>query len=131
MGRIEAATVPLRTVVHSGAIHSLHPVIPTDVRSSGRLLPIQESMRNPTAPTVATASAPGPPIPSSSVFPIAGSLGGSAVRVGVISDPGRSHSLGFHLGRGFALAGTLHGVGHKFGRDLDVVLVERALDRES
>lgn len=51
--------------------------------------------------------------------------------VGVISDPGRSHSLGFHLGRGFALAGTLHGVGHKFGRDLDVVLVERALDRES
>lgn len=48
--------------------------------------------------------------------------------VGVISDPGHSHSLAFHLRHGFALAGTLHGIGHKFGRDLDVVMVERALD---
>lgn len=48
--------------------------------------------------------------------------------VGVISDPSNSHSLAFHQRHGFALAGTLHGVGRKFGRDLDVILVERALD---
>jgi phosphinothricin acetyltransferase len=48
--------------------------------------------------------------------------------VGVISDPTESHSLDFHLRHGFALAGTLRGIGHKFGRDLDVVFVERALD---
>lgn len=48
--------------------------------------------------------------------------------VGVISDPANSHSLDFHRRHGFALAGTLHGIGRKFGRDLDIVLVERALD---
>jgi phosphinothricin acetyltransferase len=47
--------------------------------------------------------------------------------VGVISDPAHSHSLDFHRRHGFVLAGTLHGVGRKFGRDLDIVLVERAL----
>jgi L-amino acid N-acyltransferase YncA len=48
--------------------------------------------------------------------------------VGVISDPANSRSLDFHRRQGFALVGTLHGIGHKFGRDLDVVMVERALD---
>ena len=48
--------------------------------------------------------------------------------VGVISDPANSRSLDFHLRHGFAQAGILHGVGRKFGRDLDIVLVERALD---
>jgi phosphinothricin acetyltransferase len=48
--------------------------------------------------------------------------------VGVISDPANSHSLAFHLRHGFAQAGILRGVGRKFGRDLDIVLVERALD---
>lgn len=48
--------------------------------------------------------------------------------VGVISDPANSHSLDFHQRHGFAVAGTLHGIGRKFGRDLDVVLVERAID---
>lgn len=48
--------------------------------------------------------------------------------VGVISDPAQSHSLAFHLRHGFVLAGTLHGIGRKFDRDLDVVLVERTLD---
>lgn len=48
--------------------------------------------------------------------------------VGVISDPGQSHSLAFHLRHGFREVGTLHGIGHKFGRDLDVVMVERPLD---
>lgn len=47
--------------------------------------------------------------------------------VGVIADPEQHGSLAFHQRLGFRLAGRLQAVGSKFGRALDVVLVQRSL----
>lgn len=46
----------------------------------------------------------------------------------VIGDADNAPSIGLHRKLGFQDAGRLHAVGHKFGRWLDVVLMQRALD---
>ena len=45
----------------------------------------------------------------------------------VIGDSGNRGSIRLHERCGFAMAGTLDDAGHKFGRDLDVVFMQRAL----
>jgi phosphinothricin acetyltransferase len=47
--------------------------------------------------------------------------------VAVIGDPQRSASVAFHRALGFAEAGMLRAVGHKFGRDLDIALMQLPL----
>jgi L-amino acid N-acyltransferase YncA len=45
----------------------------------------------------------------------------------VIGDSGNAASIGLHRLAGFELAGTMAAVGWKFGRWLDVVIMQRAL----
>ncbi len=47
--------------------------------------------------------------------------------VAVIGDSANLDSQAFHRRLGFVDAGVLRGVGRKFGRDLDIVLMQRAL----
>lgn len=47
--------------------------------------------------------------------------------VAVIGDSGNAASIALHARAGFAHAGTLEGIGWKFGRPLDVVMMQRAL----
>lgn len=47
--------------------------------------------------------------------------------VAVIGDSDNAGSIGLHRAAGFAHAGMLKAVGYKFGRWLDVVLMQRAL----
>lgn len=48
--------------------------------------------------------------------------------VAVIGDSGNAGSIGLHAKHGFAHAGTVEGVGFKFGRWVDIVLMQRALN---
>lgn len=48
--------------------------------------------------------------------------------VAVIGDSANAASIGLHARHGFIPAGVLHAVGVKFGRALDVVMMERELD---
>lgn len=52
---------------------------------------------------------------------------GARQLVAVIGDSANAASIGLHAAQGFVHAGTLHGVGHKFGRALDVVYMQRSL----
>ena len=45
----------------------------------------------------------------------------------VIGDSHNAASIGLHAKLGFKHVGTLHNVGEKFGRELDVVLMQRSL----
>jgi len=47
--------------------------------------------------------------------------------VAIIGDSGNAGSIGLHMAMGFRQAGLLRGVGVKFGRTLDSVLMQRAL----
>ena len=47
--------------------------------------------------------------------------------IAVIGDSRNSASINLHRTLGFTFAGTLHGVGHKHGRWLDTVLMQRTL----
>jgi phosphinothricin acetyltransferase len=49
--------------------------------------------------------------------------------IGVIGDGHNHASIALHRALGFWEAGRLHAVGHKFGRWLDVVLMQRQLDQ--
>lgn len=48
--------------------------------------------------------------------------------VAVIGDSGNAGSIGLHAKHGFAHAGTVVGAGFKFGRWVDIVLMQRALN---
>ncbi|MBF0129407.1 MAG: N-acetyltransferase [Alphaproteobacteria bacterium] len=48
--------------------------------------------------------------------------------VAVIGDSANASSIGVHASRGFQVEGILHGVGLKFGRWLDVVIMRRSLE---
>jgi phosphinothricin acetyltransferase len=52
---------------------------------------------------------------------------GFRLMLAVIGDSAQAGSIGLHRRAGFKLCGTLHSVGHKHGRWLDVVLMERPL----
>ena len=47
--------------------------------------------------------------------------------VAVIGDSGHEASIGLHRALGFRMVGTLQSAGYKFGRWLDIVLMQRAL----
>jgi phosphinothricin acetyltransferase len=47
--------------------------------------------------------------------------------IAVIGDSANAPSIALHERAGFAEAGRLRDVGHKFGRWLDIVLMQRAL----
>jgi L-amino acid N-acyltransferase YncA len=47
--------------------------------------------------------------------------------VAVIGDSGHEASIGLHRALGFRMVGTLQSVGFKFGRWIDIVLMQRAL----
>jgi phosphinothricin acetyltransferase len=47
--------------------------------------------------------------------------------IAVIGDTANVGSIGLHRAAGFQMVGTLENVGHKFGRWLDSVLMQRAL----
>jgi L-amino acid N-acyltransferase YncA len=47
--------------------------------------------------------------------------------IAVIGDSGQRGSIGLHRAAGFTFSGTVHAVGHKHGRWLDQVLMQRAL----
>ena len=47
--------------------------------------------------------------------------------VAVIGDSGNEGSVGLHTALGFTQVGTLRGVGHKFGRWVDTVILQRSL----
>lgn len=49
--------------------------------------------------------------------------------VAVIGDSANAASVGLHAAAGFRHVGTLTGVGHKFGRWLDTVIMQRPLAR--
>ena len=51
--------------------------------------------------------------------------------IAVIGDSGNQASIGLHERFGFRLAGTLHAVGFKFGRWVDTVLMQRALNSDA
>lgn len=53
---------------------------------------------------------------------------GKRQMVAVIGDSANAGSIGLHRTLGFVEAGRLRAVGFKFGRPLDVVLMQRALD---
>jgi phosphinothricin acetyltransferase len=53
---------------------------------------------------------------------------GSKRMLALIGDSQNHASVGLHGSLGFELAGTLKSVGFKFGRWLDVVIMQRALD---
>ena len=48
--------------------------------------------------------------------------------VAVIGDSGNAGSIGLHAKHGFAHAGTVTGAGFKFGRWVDIVLMQKALN---
>jgi L-amino acid N-acyltransferase YncA len=48
--------------------------------------------------------------------------------VAVIGDSGNAGSIGLHAKHGFTPAGTVVGAGFKFGRWVDIVLMQRALN---
>jgi L-amino acid N-acyltransferase YncA len=48
--------------------------------------------------------------------------------VAVIGDAANTASIALHQSQGFIEAGRLRAVGFKFGRSLDVVFMQRALD---
>jgi L-amino acid N-acyltransferase YncA len=52
---------------------------------------------------------------------------GARQMLAVIGDGGNTASIRLHAAAGFAPAGTLSSVGYKFGRWLDVVIMQRAL----
>ena len=52
---------------------------------------------------------------------------GARQMIAVIGDRGNAASIRLHAGAGFAPIGVLHDVGWKFGRWLDVVLMQRPL----
>lgn len=52
---------------------------------------------------------------------------GARQMVAVIGDSANAGSIGVHAGCGFERTGTLHDAGWKFGRWLDVVLMQRSL----
>ena len=47
--------------------------------------------------------------------------------VAVIGDSGHEASIGLHHALGFRMVGTLQSAGFKFGRWIDIVLMQRAL----
>lgn len=47
--------------------------------------------------------------------------------VAVIGDSGQRASIGLHRALGFTFCGTVHSVGYKHGRWLDIVMMQRAL----
>ncbi len=47
--------------------------------------------------------------------------------IAVIGDSGQRASIGLHRSLGFTFSGTIHSVGYKHGRWLDVVLMQRSL----
>jgi phosphinothricin acetyltransferase len=53
---------------------------------------------------------------------------GFRVMVAVISDPTAHASVAFHHSLGFEPAGLLRGIGRKFGRDLDVAMLQRRIE---
>lgn len=54
---------------------------------------------------------------------------GAREAVAVIGDSGNAASIGLHAKLGFRHVGTLENVGEKFGRALDVVMMQRTLNR--
>jgi len=56
--------------------------------------------------------------------------GGWRQMIAVIGDSGNRASIGLHKSLGFRFAGTLRGVGFKFGRWVDAVLMQRELRAE-
>ena len=54
---------------------------------------------------------------------------GARQMIAVIGDTGNAASIGVHAALGFRHVGVLSGVGNKFSRWLDVVLMQRALGR--
>jgi phosphinothricin acetyltransferase len=52
---------------------------------------------------------------------------GKRQMLAVIGDSGNAASIGLHSALGFASVGTFKNIGYKFGRWLDVVLMQRAL----
>ena len=52
---------------------------------------------------------------------------GKRQMLAVIGDSGNAASIGLHSAVGFASVGTFKNIGYKFGRWLDVVLMQRAL----
>jgi phosphinothricin acetyltransferase len=59
----------------------------------------------------------------------AATAGGFRQMIAVIGDSENVGSIGVHASLGFQRAGTLRGVGWKFGRWLDTVYMERALGK--
>ncbi|WP_194743536.1 GNAT family N-acetyltransferase [Thermaurantiacus tibetensis] len=57
----------------------------------------------------------------------AAAAAGFRTLLAVIGDSGNAASIALHRGLGFRQAGLLEGVGEKFGRRLDVVLMQREL----
>jgi len=49
--------------------------------------------------------------------------------IAVIGDSEQHSSIALHRAAGFRMIGTIEHVGHKFGRWLDTVLMQRALGR--
>lgn len=47
--------------------------------------------------------------------------------IAIVGDSGHTASIGLHEAMGFSVAGTLKAVGHKFGRWLDIVYLQRPL----
>lgn len=54
---------------------------------------------------------------------------GARQMVAVIGDSANAGSIGLHKALGFRHVGVLEAVGVKFGREIDVVLMQRALER--
>ena len=52
---------------------------------------------------------------------------GKRQMIAVIGDSANQASIGLHRALGFELTGTFHGIGFKFGRWVDSVLMQRAL----
>lgn len=57
----------------------------------------------------------------------AASAAGFRQMLAVIGDSHNAASIRVHAAAGFAMAGKFDAVGHKFGRDLDIVFMQRAL----
>ena len=60
-------------------------------------------------------------------YPVLVAAAGFRRMVAVIADSANVGSIGFHRALGFEDGGVLPGVGLKFGRELDIVLMWRAL----
>jgi L-amino acid N-acyltransferase YncA len=57
--------------------------------------------------------------------------GGFRQMLAVIGDSENTGSIGVHASLGFQRVGTMRDVGFKFGRWLDVIIMQRALDTDS